>query len=277
MNTRAASPKDSDAVLALGKLPNSWRCGIGRFASEHLRMGLQSVDKPSNQLVEGDGAVLGFAWTAATRPDALRIHVIAAAGPVFLALLDWACGSCRQPTVLRTSALVGGQPSAALAARGFTAYSTQRWMQLRAGASPVPELPGLYRFAEFDERQLGSLLATFFAAWPDEDDAMEATRSFRESDGLVLVQDGDDVVGYASWELLPNGGSVIHDVAVHPAHRRRGIGAAATAFAVQSLRPCAARIELLVMDRNPAERIYERMGFEVVEDTVNLGGRFGLR
>ena len=47
--------------------------------------------------------------------------------------------------------------------------------------------------------------------------------------------------------------------------------------AVQSLRPCAARIELLVMDRNPAERIYERMGFEVVEDTVNLGGRFGLR
>ena len=188
--------------MALGKLPNSWRCGIGRFASEHLRMGLQSVDKPSNQLVEGDGAVLGFAWTAATRPDALRIHVIAAAGPVFLALLDWACGSCRQPTVLRTSALVGGQPSAALTARGFTAYSTQRWMQLRAGASPVPELPGPYRFAEFEERQLGSLLA---------------------------------------------------------------------------LRPCAARIELLVMDRNPAERIYERMGFEVVEDTVNLGGRFGLR
>ena len=150
-------------------------------------------------------------------------------------------------------------------------------MQLRAGASPIAELPGPYRFAEFDERRLGSLLATFFAAWPDEDDAMEASRSFRESAGLVLVRDADDVVGYASWELLPNGCGVIHDVGVHPVHRRRGIGAAATAFAGQSLRPCARRIELLVMDRNPAERIYERMGFEVVEDTVNLGGRFGLR
>ena len=31
------------------------------------------------------------------------------------------------------------------------------------------------------------------------------------------------------------------------------------------------------MDRNPAERIYERLGFEVVEDMVNVGGRFGLR
>ena len=277
MNIRAASPKDSDAVLALGKLPNSWRCGIGRFATEHLRMGLQSVGKPSTQLVERDGAVFGFAWIVATGSDASRIHIIAAAGPVFLALLDWACGSCRQRTVLRTSALVGGHASATLTARGFIAYSTQRWMQLRAGASPVPELPGPYRFAEFEERQLASLLATFFAAWPGEDDAMEATRSFRESDGLVLVQDVDDVVGYASWELLPNGCAVIHDVAVHPAHRRRGIGAAATAFAVQSLRPCARRIELLVMDRNPAERIYERMGFELVEDTVNLGGRFGLR
>ena len=112
---------------------------------------------------------------------------------------------CRQPTVLRTSALAAGRASAALAARGFTAYSTQRWMQLRAGASPVAELPGPYRFAEFDERHLGSLLATFFAAWPDEDDAMEASRSFRESAGLVVVRDVDAVVGYASWELLPNG------------------------------------------------------------------------
>ena len=240
-------------------------------------MGLQSEAKPSTQLVERDGAVLGFAWMVATGSDASRIHVIAAAGPVFLALLDWACGSCRQPTVLRTSARVAGGASAALSARGFTAYSTQRWMQLRAGASPVPELSGLYRFAEFDERRLGSLLATFFAAWPDEGDAMEASRSFRDSDGLVLVQDVDDVVGYASWELLPNGCGVIHDVAVHPTHRRRGIGAAAVAFAVQSLRPFAGRIELLVMDRNPAERIYERLGFEVVEETVNLGGRFDTR
>ena len=236
MNSRAASPKDSDAILALGKLPNSWRCGIGRFATEDLRLGLQSVGKPSTQLVERDGAVLGFAWMVATGSDTLRIHVIAAAGPVFLALLDWACGTCRQPTVLRTSALAAGRASAALAARGFTAYSTQRWIQLRAGASPVAELPGPYRFAEFDERHLGSLLATFFAAWPDEDDAMEASRSFRESDGLVVVRDVDAVVGYASWELLPNGCGVIHDVGVHPAHRRRGIGAAATAFAVQSLR-----------------------------------------
>ena len=85
------------------------------------------------------------------------------------------------------------------------------------------------------------------------------------------------MVGYASWELLPNGCGVIHDVGVHSVHRRRGIGAAATAFAGQSLRPCARRIELLVMDRNPAERIYERLGFEVVEDMVNVGGRFGLR
>lgn len=83
---------------------------------------------------------------------------------------------------------------------------------------------------------------------------------------------GENVAGYAMWERVDATLGVIHEVAVHPAHRRRGIGGALATFAVGQLRPTE-RIELLVVDDNPAERVHERLGFEVVEELVFMARR----
>ena len=69
------------------------------------------------------------------------------------------------------------------------------------------------------------------------------------------------------WETVPSNLGLIHEVAVHPDHRRRGIGSALTAYAVSQLRQ-ARRIELVVVGENAAQQMYAALGFEVVEDVV---------
>ena len=114
-------------------------------------------------------------------------------------------------------------------------------------------------------------METYVQAWPEDDvDEADAEDSFRESDGLVLACDAAQVAGYAMSERTEDGVGIIHEVAVHPAHRLLGVGTALTTFAVERLRASTSRIELVVLDDNPAERLYERLGFEVVEDLVFL-------
>ena len=146
-------------------------------------------------------------------------------------------------------------------------------MQLQTGVVVADPLVEPYRLAPFDQSRLPSLLAAYRAAWPDEDvDEVEAGRSLLEADGLVLAEAGEDVVGYAMWEIVPDSLGLIHEIAVHPNHRRRGIGSALTAFAVHQLRQ-APRIELLVVGENPAQEMYAALGFEVVEDVVFMARR----
>ena len=91
-------------------------------------------------------------------------------------------------------------------------------------------------------------MATYDAAWPAaEVDLGEAERSFREADGLVLAMDRERVAGYALWERVDGAVGVIHEVAVHPDYRRRGVGSALTRSAIERLRPVTSRIELLVV------------------------------
>ena len=148
-------------------------------------------------------------------------------------------------------------------------------MQLLKRVVAANPLGEPYRLVPFDQSRLPSLLATYRAAWPEEDvDAAQTRRSLLGSDGLVLAEAGVAVVGYAMWEIVYNlvrvGGAplgLIHEVAVHPDHRRRGIGSALTAFAVSQLRQVP-HIELLVVGENPAQAMYAALGFEVVEDVV---------
>ena len=141
-------------------------------------------------------------------------------------------------------------------------------MQLHKRVVAANPLVEPYRLVPVGQSRLPSLLATYRAAWPDEDvDAAQVRRSLLESDGLVLAEAVEDVVGYAMWEIVPSNLGLIHEVAVHPDHRRRGIGSALTAYAVRQLRQ-ARRIELLVVGENPAQEMYAALGFEVVDDVV---------
>lgn len=268
MALRTASTRDLDAVLTLVEQSTPWRCGLGRFAAEYLCDGFERHGEAATAVLEHRGALSGFARLAPRAVSGHDLCAIAPAEPEFARLLDWSEDACPPRKVVWTSCAATGPAKALLAARSFTPGISQRTMQLQTGVVAVDSLVEPYQLVPFDRSRLSSLLGTYRAAWPDEDvDAAQAGRSLLESDGLVLAEAGGDVVGYAMWESARDDLGLIHEVAVHPDHRRRGIGSALTAEAVRQLRP-ADRIELLVVGENPAEEMYARLGFEVVEDVV---------
>ena len=261
--------RDGDAILALAERSTPWRCGLGRFAVEELARCVDGSDSTANRLLRAGGTVSGFAAVKPRVVGGFELTAIAVDGSAFFTLVDWAAGSCPVDTTLHTSASATDDASVALAQREFRPYLIQRTMQLRAVASKMSALPAPYRFADLSEVGLAALMETYVEAWPEDDvDEVDAEDSFRGSDGLVLACDAAGVAGYAMWERTEDGVGVIHEVAVHPDRRRLGIGAALTMFAVERLRPATSRIELVVLDDNPAQRMYERLGFEVVEDLV---------
>ena len=161
-----------------------------------------------------------------------------------------------------------------LVAAGFTPSSTTRLMRRARGSTPAPQLPRLYRLASFNETLLPSLLTTYYAAWPSGyyrgDDTASIANIFRQasSDDLYLALVGNgEVAGYVLASRTPELG-VIDEVAVHPVHRRQGLGEALVLKAMQSLGDRG--VSLVVMDDNPAQRLYERLGFALWEERVDL-------
>lgn len=269
MALRAVARQDRDRVLALASRETSWRCGLGRLPADELAEAFETATPQPSRVFESNGAVTGFARIALATPGVRDFSAITSEGPGFVALVDWACTEV--PATLRTSVALTGEAKEVLTGRGFIPYLVQRTMVLGRELDAPPALPAPCRFADFEARWLQPLLATYVAAWPADDvDSAEAERSFRESDGSALAVDGERVAGYALWERVGDAVGVIHEVAVHPDYRRRGLGSALTRLAVDRLRPVTSRIELLVVGPNPARLMYERLGFEVVTEVEFL-------
>ncbi|MDE0661422.1 MAG: GNAT family N-acetyltransferase [Gammaproteobacteria bacterium] len=248
----------------------------------------QELYPTSIRVAEAAGVVQGFSGTYQAPPPSLtRVHGIASNLDAARVLIQGACeDAASRGTALETSlfAKEGGQtlrPDVVdrpvyrlLGAAGFGPSSKTTIMRL-AAETPAPKtLPRPYRWAHFNESLLPSLLATYYAAWPEDyyegDDTAEIADSFRRAnndDLRLAVADNDDVAGYVLTSRPPEGG-VIEEVAVHPAHRRRGLGEALTLAAIASLGDRT--ITLVVMDDNPARRLYERLGFAVWEERVDL-------
>ena len=286
MGLRVIARQDRDRVLELANRTTSWRCGLGGHAADDVRLALEPGTDQASRLFESNGAVTGFARITGTTPGVGDFSAIASERRAFVALVDWACANLSEPATLRTSVALTGAERAfsrgargacpsqvrdVLTKRGFTPYLVQRTMVFARELAGSPGLPAPCRFADFEGRWLQPLLSTYVAAWPDDEvDSVEAERSFRESDGLVLAVDGERVAGYVLWERVDNAIGVIHEVAVHPDYRRRGMGSALTQLAIDRLRPVTSRIELLVVGPNPARLMYEGLGFEVAEEVEFL-------
>jgi GNAT superfamily N-acetyltransferase len=99
---------------------------------------------------------------------------------------------------------------------------------------------------------------------PDEASAPIAAR-IREHEDVWVAQEDGRLVGFLGIEHSTNlGAPVLEKLYVEPAEQNRGIGSALLDKA-KELRPD--ELYLWVFQKNPAHRLYERHGFEVVKLT----------
>jgi ribosomal protein S18 acetylase RimI-like enzyme len=92
--------------------------------------------------------------------------------------------------------------------------------------------------------------------------------------GFVVSDKGSKEVLGAVWYRLPSAGDIPElAFAVKPGQRKRGIGAALLTQLVKA-NPHHSAISLRASANNPAVRLYERFGFEIVSD---MGGTVTMR
>ena len=285
LSLRPARQEDLAAIESLEAEMGCIRWGW-RLTAKLLAQRWQRLSPTLVRVAETTGVVQGYSDYQPS-PTLPTFHGVASNLDAARTLIDWACeDAVSRGTTLRTSlfAKEAGQtiqPDVVdrpvyrlLGGAGFRPSSRTTTMRL-AAEIPVPKaLPRGYRFAHFKESLLPSLLATYYAAWPGDyyagDDTAETAGSFRQahSDDLhLVVTDNGDVAGYVLTGRPPEGG-VIDEVAVHPVHRRKGLGEALTLAAIASLGDRT--ITLVVLDDNPARGLYERLGFVAWEERIDL-------
>jgi GNAT superfamily N-acetyltransferase len=99
---------------------------------------------------------------------------------------------------------------------------------------------------------------------PDEAAVPIAAR-MREHEEVWVAEEGGRLLGFLGIERSTNlGGPVLEKLYVEPLEQNRGVGSALLAKA-KELRPDG--FYLWVFQKNPARRLYERHGFELVKLT----------
>ena len=99
-------------------------------------------------------------------------------------------------------------------------------------------------------------------------------RSTVQSGGVAaLVVDSTSAEAVASGAcLVPyDGVTELTSIGVRPAWRRRGIGAAITATLARAALHAGSEIVYLTPAHDEGERLYERVGFVTVGDSLHLG------
>jgi ribosomal protein S18 acetylase RimI-like enzyme len=101
----------------------------------------------------------------------------------------------------------------------------------------------------------------------------------RDDDRGIIAMDGDKAVGAAwlrFWKAEPRGYGYVDDnipeisIALLPDYRNKGTGARMIQFMLDTVKDEVPGVSLSVMAENPAARLYQRLGFEVVKPGESL-------
>ena len=87
--------------------------------------------------------------------------------------------------------------------------------------------------------------------------------AYKDSDFLLILQD-ESPIGRVYVHRMP-GEICVVDIALLSEHRGRGIGSALFAELINEARATFSEINLHVEPNNPAQRLYTRLGFRLVE------------
>jgi ribosomal protein S18 acetylase RimI-like enzyme len=153
--------------------------------------------------------------------------------------------------------------------------TARNWMLMRCGLEgpvPAPQWPSGFRLLDLTAgtpEAFHALLAEVYAGDPgllpfaDWWRAVEDDPEFDPELCYLLLTETDEVAAVA---LCWNSG-FLKDIAVHPAHRRRGLGRALLLHLLGTFRERGlARVDLKVAKNNPdrAWKLYESVGFKRV-------------
>ncbi len=103
----------------------------------------------------------------------------------------------------------------------------------------------------------------------------------RDREGLLLAIMNNEIVGFiasdANWVSIHGRVGAIHELVVHPRHRRGGIGKELVVRAIKRFEEKGLkRVELWVGLGNSAVKFYEKLGF-IREDTKGIWLRMSLK
>jgi GNAT superfamily N-acetyltransferase len=101
--------------------------------------------------------------------------------------------------------------------------------------------------------------------WDDADQLARFGAAFDPTNRKIIVSDGQDV-GVVAVEKSPRG-VFIALVQIAPQWQRRGIGTQVIEDIMNAARMRGLPTRLQVLKVNPARRLYERLGFHLVEET----------
>jgi mycothiol synthase len=172
-----------------------------------------------------------------------------------------------------TTALAGGVLQAFAAAGWERPRDVHRmWLELSGpGVEPAfPDDVAVRTYEPDDARRVHAFLTLAFAQNNERVEPFEAWHHFMTADPDFeppfwhLAESGSELVGCAITWAPYEGKGWIKDLAVHPAHRQRGLGEALLHVAHRAYRAAGVeRVGLKVDSDNPtrAATLYERLGY----------------
>ena len=288
---RAVGPDD---VAGIAELTANDACvrwgGLIRLTEELLtdRWREPQFDRTFIQIAESKDGLHGYSDLYQVSPKLVRFHGIATDLEVAHSLIDWTCNKAVSQGMSVQTGLSAKEEGRTLysrtsdhplypllAERGFVPVSTTRIMRfLPKNRLEKRAMSTSFRIVPFDETLLTSLMDTYYAAWPkdyylgeEEDEIADIFMQAHAEDLRLVLSDIGDVAGYILLDRTPELG-VIDEVAVHPMYRRKGIAEALVHLAIDSLEDRT--ISLVLMDENPARHLYEKLGFIVHEERLDL-------
>jgi N-acetylglutamate synthase-like GNAT family acetyltransferase len=95
-----------------------------------------------------------------------------------------------------------------------------------------------------------------------------------ERQQFLVVEQGEEAIGFASWSMLPEPGVFkLHKLYVLPGQQGKGLGRSLLQYIFDDIRPQGGKTLRLNVNRyNKARQFYERMGFTVVgEEDIPIG------
>ncbi|MEV0796065.1 GNAT family N-acetyltransferase [Kribbella sp. NPDC050281] len=158
-----------------------------------------------------------------------------------------------------------------LEANGMTIASRPPLLAVEPAGLLEPDLPDVVVSVVRSEEEQAEANAVAVEAYESEDAAV-AFEPDPAGGGWILLRVDGVPVASASWGAVSDGVTEIAGVSTIHSHRRRGLGAIATAYATrQSFELGGATLAWLTPGDDGSDRIYRRLGFTPRATAVHLG------